>query len=86
MTETGRPIWNDMQKDFKLSDIITLGDFKLILKGIEVSSLGYCDHLVCFSLSSCNVWLAVFFVYAYVLFLKGFYWVKLTFSTLQRVF
>lgn len=64
---------------------ITLVDFKLILKGIVASSLIYCDHLVCFSLSSCNVWLAIFFVYAYVLFLKGCCWAKLTFFQLFNV-
>lgn len=35
--------WNDVQKDLKLSDLITLAEFKSILKDRDMSSLGSCD-------------------------------------------
>ncbi len=34
--------WNDIQKDLRLSELITLGEFQSILKDRETSSLGQC--------------------------------------------
>ena len=35
--------WNNVQKELKLSDLITMGEFKSILKDREQESIGRCD-------------------------------------------
>ena len=36
-------VWNNIQKELKLSDLITMGELKSILKDREQESIGWCD-------------------------------------------